>query len=95
MSNGTPFDGLPTWAKTIALVGFPAVITLFLLAQSAGWIPSEVRAMAHTLAAQQSAVEEHVKTTNDLAASIRLAARIMCENAATAEQQHRRCEQIR
>lgn len=89
------FDGLPMWVKAVAVVGFPAIITLFLLAQSAGWVPSEVKTITHALAAQHNMMQQHMKTTEDLSASIRLAARIMCENAAPTEQQFRRCEQIR
>ena len=88
-------NGLPWWVKGIATVGFPVAITAFLLAQSAGWIPSEIRTLSQAVAARRSVMDQHVKTTEDIAAAIRIAARVMCENAARDEQQRRNCETIR
>lgn len=88
-------NGLPWWVKGIATVGFPIAITAFLLAQSAGWIPSEVSAMNDTLKERRSNFDQHVQETKDLVQSIKLAAKIMCENAARDDTQRRHCENIR
>ena len=87
-------NGLPIWAK-LSPLAMLNVVLIFLLAQSAGWIPSEVRAMNDLLKQRRELFDQHVKEANDLASSIKVAMRIMCENAARDEQQRRYCENIR
>mgnify|MGYP001587665854 CR=1 FL=1 len=50
-------NGLPWWVKGVATVGFPVAVTAFLLAQSAGWVPSEVRTLNQAIAARKTVVE--------------------------------------
>ena len=89
------FNNLPTWAKVVATVGFPIAVTAFLLMQSAGLIPSEVRALNQAIAMRRGVTDQHIKTTEEIGVSIKMAARIMCENAARDDTQRRNCEQIR
>ena len=90
MGNG---NGLPTWAKVLLQAPLVA-ITAYLLAQSAGWIPSEAQLISKAIAHNSEVMKLHVKNSDDLAASIRIAARIMCENAAQSERAYNRCQNI-
>lgn len=89
------FNNLPGWAKIIATVGFPVAITMFLLAQSAGWIPSEVQSLTKLVGNRVVRQEQHIKQTEDTVQLLRTGFRIMCENAARDDVQRRHCENIR
>ena len=88
-------NGLPVWVKVVATVGFPVAVTAFLLAQSAGWIPSEVSTLNALISRRSTLQDSHIKTTEDIAESVKLAARIMCINSARDEAQRRNCDNIR
>ena len=87
-------NGLPVWAKAIAVIGFPAFVALFLLAQSAGVIPSEIKQLVELSKQHNEQVMLHVMRTDDLARSVRIAAKIMCQNSANDERQLRACDTI-
>ena len=93
MLNGE-IDRLPVWAKAITVIGFPSFVAVFLLAQSAGWIPSRLDEIADTARMQTTAVEAHVKDSHDLTKAVKQAVRIMCLNAAKDPVQRRSCETI-
>jgi len=40
VSNGGDMAGLPVWARVIAVLGFPTVVAVLLLAVFLGWIKS-------------------------------------------------------
>lgn len=94
-SQVSTLNGLPWWVKGIATVGFPITVTVFLLAQSAGWIPSEVRGLKELIGARVGRQEQHIKQTEDTTALLRAGFRVMCENAARDDTQRRHCENIR
>ena len=87
-------DKLPGWAKVITVLGFPGFVALFLLGQSAGIIPSEVQRLIEFQKTHNETVMAHVMRTDDLARSVRLAAKIMCQNAASNERPARLCDTI-
>ena len=93
MLNGE-IDKLPAWAKTVSIVGMPTALAAFLLAQSAGWIPSRLDDIADTMQSQAVSVEAHVKDSHDLTKAVKQAVRIMCLNAAKDPVQRRSCETI-
>ena len=70
-------------------------VLFFLLAQSAGWIPSEVSAMNARLKQRGEIFDRHVVDTSNLMVSIKLGMKVMCENAARDDTQRRHCENIR
>ena len=87
-------DKLPVWAKAITVIGFPSFVAIFLLVQSAGWIPSRLDDIADTMQTQAISVETHVKDSHDLTKAVKQAVRIMCLNAAKDPIQRRSCETI-
>ena len=87
-------NGLPTWVKVIAVVGFPIAVAAFLMAQGAGIIPSTTARLVQVLERRTDQFDRHVKTTEDLTVSLRRAMRIMCENAARDDFDRRRCGAI-
>lgn len=92
--NRESLNGLPWWVKGIATVGFPTVVALFFLAQSAGWIPSATQATASTLERLVKNTEAHEQTTRDLIDRLSTALRAMCENAARDVTERNRCQHI-
>ena len=87
-------NGLPAWAKTIAVIGFPAFVAVFLLAQSAGLGPSETRQIKMILEAHEAATFIARQNLQDLIRALRVTNKIMCQNAAVDERQLRACEAI-
>jgi hypothetical protein len=88
-------SGLPPWVKALTTVGFPIALAAFLLAQSAGWIPSETSALRQAVAGQTTREEQHHQTSEALGTAVKTALRVLCENAANTEPQRRNCEIIR
>jgi hypothetical protein len=102
-----PLDGLPTWVKSVAFVGFPAFIAVFLLAQNAGLIGDRsVAAVAATRQVELQAdhavkVQEiaenlamHRQRQEELIRTLKIALRVICENQAFSLAQKNNCRNI-
>ena len=94
MEGGLIVNGLPTWAKVIATIGFPIAVATFLILQSTGWIPSEITAAQAAIIRHSMDADRHHQATENLARSVSIAARVMCENAANTPEQRRNCQAI-
>lgn len=88
-------NGMPWWVKGLGAVGFPAAVAIFLLMQSAGWIPSTLQSSATTLERLMKSADAHEQTTRDLVERLTTALRVMCENDARDASERNRCQHIR
>ena len=86
--------GLPIWVRVITLVGFPVVCAAFLLAQTAGWVPSLAQGQTASLKSLESVMTQHVRETNVLIGRLSTALRVMCENSARDEVGRNNCRAI-
>lgn len=80
-----PFAGLPSWAKFIAVIGLPSVITLFLVWVGANYIPKiQTELVAYRIEAEKSrlAIERQINQNDQ---SYRVLQRICAEIAKTDE----------
>lgn len=93
MSNSSMLNGLPNWARAIAVVGFPTLVALYLLLSVTGAIPSALSAEHESireilregqqnLTKEQQQVRETLERQNREQSSI---LRLICSNTATSE----------
>ena|SRR2546427_745806 len=91
--GGSWIDGLPLWAKLLAVFGFPIFVALFFMAQSAGLLIS-VNATAVKLAehAAQTATQTD-RVIHDLEVN-RQVQRQICRNTAKNPSQEVECDRL-
>ena len=65
MSNSTVLNGLPTWIKAIAVVGFPVVVATYLLLAITGAIPSALSSEHEQLAKSQQQAQSEQQRQHD------------------------------
>ena len=56
--RGGALDSLPTWAKVVALVGFPVVAWFLTFATLIGWIPSRFSQACDAMMSQEASVRK-------------------------------------
>ena len=61
MSNSTVLNGLPTWVKAIAVVGFPVIVATYLLLAVTGAIPSALSSEHEQIQTQQATEQTRVR----------------------------------
>jgi len=94
--NGLDFSGLPTWAKAMSVVGFPAFVSLFFMAQAAGYVPSPASRVESVVLGHITQMETVRAQAETQAGDIRRLARVMaqvCRNTAKSEGQVLACDQ--
>jgi len=88
----------PVWARIAAYLGFPVIVTMFFLGQSAGYIPSRFSDTQEKILANQVAVNnsllEHRQRQEDLLYTLGVAIRVLCENGAKTREEKANCATI-
>ena len=98
-------NGLPAWAKLspIAIVHF---VLIFLLAQSAGWVPSVsdatstmIKAHIESTKARSQVVDvmlqQRERKIDELLVRLTTGLRIICVNSARSDNERRNCDNIK
>jgi len=85
-------EGVPLWARMIAIVGIPGVIAIFLVYVGAGLLPKMARQSLETQSAIQRLQDQQAEHVRDTAAIVRTLQRI-CVNTATTAEARERCFQ--
>lgn len=85
-------NGLPWWVKSVAMVGFPIIVALLLLAQVLGWLPSSAVSETRTYYGGRFDIIERKQDRTIERLTIGL--RVLCENSATTTSQERNCRNI-
>ena len=88
-------NGLPWWIKAIGLVGFPIFVALFLMGQSAGFIPSADAENRKVLVEIRNYVSTQDTRTILLLERLTQSLRIMCENGSRTLAERNNCLNIR
>ena len=100
MANGISswHADVPSWAKTLAFlggtIGVPALVTAFLLLQSAGVIRSPARDNGERLDHLTTVVEKNIEERNKDSSRVVNAIRILCQTAAQNVRDQNSCGNI-
>lgn len=97
--NGeSPNTGFPVWARLAAYLGFPILVAVFFLGQSAGYIPSRYSDTQEKILARQDQVFnnllEHRQRQEDLLYTLGIAVKVLCENGAKTREEKANCATI-
>lgn len=98
-------NGVPWWVKATATLGFPIVVAAFLLAQTAGWVPSVAVDMSRDLSRHAEdqatraeglalALDRREAKVDELLRRLTVTLRVMCENGARSDAERRNCGNI-
>ncbi len=83
----TTLSGLPIWAQTVSVIGFPILVAMYFLAKEAGYIPSLAEANAGLIADMNHQHHNMIQSTNEL---VRLS-REICRHTAKTDYDAQRC----
>ncbi len=83
----TTLAGLPIWAQTVSVIGFPILVAMYFLAKEAGYIPSLAEANANVMQDMAHQHQNLIQSTNEL---VRLS-REICRHTAKGEWDAQKC----
>jgi len=89
--NGNGVNGLPNWARVIALVGIPGAIALFLVWSLASFATAGVTELHRQMDAHAQVMNLHDSETQRTADKTMRLLLGICLNAAETQEQQRRC----
>lgn len=99
MPNGAATFDPPVWAKIfvylMGTIGFPVMVAAFLLAQTAGWLPSLDQKNTVAIESLNQQIADHRVRQEVLTETLKHGFRILCENGARSQQERNNCAQIR
>jgi len=88
------WNGVPMWVKAIALVGFPVVVALYFMGQSAGVVPSIQQSTHEVLVQHVELTKVRQAQAEKVIDRFTVGIRVLCENAARTDGERNNCRNI-